>query len=273
MMEKVWAGIKSHPYLIGGAVVLIILVYYLYTSGSSATASSVESSTTTDPNADALAAAQLQAQVQNNAITASSAEQNNQDQITMQTNTLAANLGADQINSSLQATIFGDQTSQNIALGQVQGQVDLAQIQTQGQTDIANIEASSVAQQLAATVSIAGLQAGVSNNEITTAGNVADFQAETQLSALQSETNLQDSANYLQAGVVDNEISAGVNENNANDTTAVEIGNQNDNTLTAIAGIQSNTQLGVANLAAITQNNAIQATQNIQTQSLFSKIF
>lgn len=86
-----WEKIKSHPWIIGGAVGLLLLVL-LFSSSSSNSQNTSATGTTVDPNADALTAALAQTQAQGQLASLQASSQAQQTQAALQATQIAADV-------------------------------------------------------------------------------------------------------------------------------------------------------------------------------------
>lgn len=151
--------VKDHPWTVAAIVAGGLVLYYLYSMSSGSGTTVVSSGTTVDPNADALAAQQMQ----------------------------------------LQAGIVGAQIASNVQLAQTDAAktVSLAGIAAsaavqlageQTQFSIAQLASNDNQATIAAQVAISGQQAQTYNNMIAAQTHIADVNAATQLAIVKAST-------------------------------------------------------------------------------------
>jgi len=198
--------LEEHPYLTGGLVLAVIVLFLVLRGRSSASASTVQAGPS-----DALQAASLQAQVQQQSVQAAADVQNNQTGAA-----LAAHLA--DVQASL-AAIAATKT------------IELQKITTEGNTAVygarAGLEAvqsTNLAQaDIADTASTAGVQiAGISANRDI---QIAGIQAPVSLAAIQANLAAVESTNQTSLGVAGINANAAVNINAANVAGAESIAN------------------------------------------------
>lgn len=143
MFEKVWAWIKSHPWMTAGIALITFIVLYVITSSSSSGGGAVSS----NPGgvSDAVAAAQINAGASLQA--AQLGAQAQQQQLSTE-----ATLATAQIAAQLDATKSGNATA-----------ISLAQIAASSNKDIATLQAQTVNSQTAAAASTAAAQIAAAN--------------------------------------------------------------------------------------------------------------
>lgn len=238
--------IKAHPYLSGSLVLGVIVLFLLLRGRSSATVTA----TASGPS-EALQAANLQAQTQQQAIQASADTQTQGIQAALIAKQIDAGLAQDAIDAQVKeaAIVAGFQLS--VAQQQANRDITVAGIQTQGAVDIAgntNAAAVAVAQSNnQATVQVATIGA---NRDITVAG-------------IQSTTLQAQYEAALQATRDTNATSLAISGINANRDITM---NQSNNAATIdITRLQTDVQNNYINTAGIINLAGIAATERVQT--------
>lgn len=287
--------IKEHP-ILAGTGVLAAIILFIIIRGRSSSAPVV-----TGSQNSGLELANLQAQLEQQGITAAQQEQTNQLNAALevaqlqagtqnQQTTAAQQVAAQQLQAQLDAAGLtlqaqGAGTAAQVQLAQIAADAGNTQAQTQASAaeEIAGAQANTAiattTAQVGGAVSIAGIQAGVQNNQIqaaldaqknidaaTITINGENTQADI-TKALDQLTATQDT-NSTQATIAQAEIAAALKAALDSNNTQLLTNQNNNATKVAVDNIIANNNAQLAQISAGTQAAAITAEQDVYTTFL-----
>lgn len=224
--------VKEHPYITGSLLVGVIVLYIvLRNSGTAAQSTQVVQS---GPS-DALQAADLQAQVQQQGIQAAS---------NAQTDQLNAALAAKSIDAAVSTA--QTQAQKDVASQQITAQQDVATQQINAQLQESQFGAISADKVTAAQVAIAGIQAGAQQSVAE-----AQINGQVQIAGIQADVQ--------KLGITD-QLAALLDTNKTNIGLATIGANQAISLATINATLESHVSDNQTNLGELQSNNSLAAT-------------